>query len=193
MKEITFTPADVLPALRTSRLGRNLSSDELSTLFQFCSLYRYNPGEAIISEGEANHDMYVVVKNSVIVEITAESTGSKAYVDTLSEGEIIGEAALFVNAKRTAHVRAADEADLLRLSRQEFFRLLGANTKIGIKLLFMIIYSLLGRLRAANEELAFERRLDSGQDDIDDLVAQMLPQDAFDTIFKSDVSKTSKE
>lgn len=189
MEEITLKPDEILPALRSSRLGRNLSPDELKLLFGYCSLERYGAGEVIIAEGEVNQDMYVVVRNSVVVEINSASTGKLTYVDTLNEGEIIGEAALFMNVKRTAQVRSADEADLLRLTRQDFFRLLADTTKIGIRLLFMIIYSLLGRLRSANEELAFERRLDSGQNDIDDMVAQMLPQGAIDALFQNKDSK----
>ena len=37
----------------------------------------------------------------------------------------------------------------------------------------LIIYSLLRKLRAANQELAFERRADIHQDDVDALVAQL--------------------
>lgn len=184
MQELTLEPKRILPALRSSRLGRNMSNEELVDLFSYCKLRAYEPGETIISEGDLNKDMYVVVKNSVIVEIGDADEGNLAYVDTLAEGEIIGETALFVNAKRTANVRAADDAEVLVLERSQFFSLLSNKSRIGVKLLFMIIYSLLGRLRAANQELAFERRMDSGQAEIDDLIAQMLPEDAFRTIFK---------
>jgi len=164
-------------------LGKNLRETELLTFFSFCELHRFEPDETIIAEGDVNHDFYIVVRNSVIVEIHSDTTGKLTYVDTLSEGEIIGEAALFVKAPRTANVRSADDSDLLVLSRPKFFELLGEYPKIGIKLLFMIIYSLLGRLRSANEELAFERRLDNSQDDIDDLVAQFLPNGELDAAF----------
>jgi CRP-like cAMP-binding protein len=127
-------------------------------------------------------EMFIVVGNTVVVEISAASTGKTAYVDTLSEGEIIGETALFVNAKRTAHVRTADEARVLVLTRPRFFALLKERGKLGIKFLFMIIYGLIGRLRAANEELAFERRSDGDQDDIDDLIAGMVPDEAIQAL-----------
>jgi CRP/FNR family cyclic AMP-dependent transcriptional regulator len=38
----------------------------------------------------------------------------------------------------------------------------------------VIIYGLLRKLREANQELAFERKSDVGQDDIDDLVADFM-------------------
>lgn len=186
MEVLPLNHETILPPLQSCRLGRNLSVDELMKLFEFCKLQRYEPAEPIIEEGAVNHDMYVVVRNTVVVEMTSLTTGAMTYIDTLTEGEIIGETALFMNVKRTARVRAADEAELLRLTRDDFFKLLGERPKIGMKLLFMIIYSLLGRLRAANEELAFERRLDSNQDEIDDLVDRMFPQEALDAIFEAE-------
>ncbi|KGE72034.1 cyclic nucleotide-binding domain-containing protein [Spirochaeta lutea] len=168
----------IIPTLENSRLGAHLSREELEMLTGFCELRHYEPGETVIVEGSMGHEMFIVVDQTVVVEISAASTGKNAYVDTLCEGEIIGETALFVNAKRTAHVKAPDGAKLLVLSRPGFFSLLKERGKLGIKFLFMIIYGLIGRLRAANEELAFERRSDSSQGDIDDLIAGMVPDDA---------------
>jgi len=44
----------------------------------------------------------------------------------------------------------------------------------GNKLLLVIIYSLLRKLRAANQELAYERKADMDQADVDSLMADML-------------------
>jgi CRP/FNR family cyclic AMP-dependent transcriptional regulator len=189
MEKMPLDVEAILPAILQSRLGKNLRESELRTFFSYCELQRFEPGETIIQEGDLNHDFFVVVRNAVIVEIHSETTGQVSYVDTLSEGEIVGEAALFVKAPRTANIRAADDADVLVLNRPRFFEFLSAHPKVGIKILFMIIYSLLGRLRAANEELAFERRLDTGQDDIDDLVAQFLPNSDLDDAFAAQASK----
>jgi hypothetical protein len=42
----------------------------------------------------------------------------------------------------------------------------------------MIIYGLLRKLREANQELAFERRFDSDQSDIDALIAETMPRES---------------
>ena len=44
----------------------------------------------------------------------------------------------------------------------------------GNKLLLVVIYSLLRKLRAANQELAYERKADMDQSDVDSLMADML-------------------
>ncbi|MCK7472030.1 MAG: hypothetical protein MZU95_15720 [Desulfomicrobium escambiense] len=76
-----------------------------------------------------------------------------------------------MNLKRTANVAAADDGmTALRVKRADFMRFIREHPAAGIKVLFMIIYSLLAKLREANLELAHERKDDIAQDDIDDLL-----------------------
>ena len=75
--------------------------------------------------------------------------------------------------KRTADVIAAEDTVLLRIQRPEMMEFIRDYPRAGNKILMLIIYSLLRKLRAANQELAFERRADIHQDDVDALVAQL--------------------
>jgi len=46
----------------------------------------------------------------------------------------------------------------------------------------MIIYGLLTRLRSANEELAYERRGDASQDEIDAMIAELIPAETLEML-----------
>jgi hypothetical protein len=59
---------------------------------------------------------------------------------------------------------------LFRLTRQELIRFIKKYPTTGNKILMVVIYSLLNKLREANQELAFERRVDVGQADVDSIV-----------------------
>lgn len=175
-----MSETEIIARLASSRLGKHLSEPELSLLIKACDVKRYEAGELVIEEEAVAPDMFVILRNSVVIEM--EGNESPVYVCTLGEGEIIGEAGLFINVKRTANVRAADGAVLMRLGRDAFLRVLKDHSPVGIKLMFMIIYGLLTRLRSANEELAFERRGDANQAEIDAMIAELIPAETIEML-----------
>ena len=180
MKDLPIVGSDIIPRLQKSRLGKHLTVSEMEMLIQACVLNEYEAGELVIEEGSIAQDMYVIIRNSVVIEMNGEA--APVYVCTLGEGEIIGEAGLFINVHRTANVRAADDARLLKLSRESFLGVLKNKAPVGIKLMFMIIYGLLTRLRSANEELAYERRGDASQDEIDAMIAELIPAETLEML-----------
>ena len=95
----------------------------------------------------------------------------EVFICAIGAGDLFGEAGIFINMKRTAHVHAAEPTTIARISRKALLGFVHDDPPNGVKLLMLIIYNLLRKLRGANQEIAYERKSDIDQDDIDAIVA----------------------
>lgn len=171
MKDLPHDPVALAPTLKAAYLFKPLQTPEAVELLRNATLGEYGHDEKIITEHEASDSLYIVVAGSVRVTVTEKE--KDVYICTLGEGDVFGESALFTNLKRTANVVAADDGvQALSIRRDAFAAFIRQHPGPGIKILFMIIYSLLRKLREANMELAWERKEDAGQDDIDKMLAE---------------------
>lgn len=164
--------AQLIQVLGSRPLFKYFEPEILRSLVGAGELTRYSGDETVIREAELSPDFFIVVSGSVNVMVRKDD--KDVFICTIGEGEIFGEAGLFSRIRRTASVVAADEAAVLRLSRAQVLAFVKANPSAGVKLLMVVIFSLLRKLREANQELAFERKFDIGQDDIDSIIAEIM-------------------
>lgn len=111
------------------------------------TIIRYRDGELVFRQGDPGDCMYVVMAGGV--RIFREVEGIETPLGHLGFGEIFGELALFDQLPRSASARAEGEAELRKITQEEFMEL---DCDMLIRKLLL---SLAERLRAANE--AFER------------------------------------
>ena len=164
--------------LRTMRdviLFHYLDESMLEDILRVSEVTEYGPESRIIAEGEEDPHLYVVLSGSVTVSVR-EQSGKDVYISTIGEGDVFGEAGMFVKSKRTANVFTVTDTVLLKLHRQEFIRFIKNQPAAGIKMLMIIIYSLLRKLREANQELAFERKAHFSQEDVDSFIDDIMNQ-----------------
>lgn len=152
-----------------------LTDAELDHLLSTGSVLQYDRNEAIVREGELDHHFFGVLSGTVSVSV-GEAGGKDVFICALGEGEVFGEAGFFLKIHRTASVVARDKAVMFRLERKELASFIRAYPSAGNKILLITIYGLLKKLRAANQELAYERKSDLEQSDIDDLVGGLLAE-----------------
>lgn len=150
-----------------------LTDTELKKLVETGSVLQYERDEPIVREGELDHHFFGVLSGTVSVSVS-ESSGKDVFICALGEGEVFGEAGFFLKIHRTASVIARDRAVVFRLERTELAAFIRSFPSAGNKILLITIYGLLKKLRAANQELAYERKADLEQSDIDDLVGDLL-------------------
>ncbi|HPE37287.1 MAG TPA: cyclic nucleotide-binding domain-containing protein [Spirochaetales bacterium] len=156
-----------------------LSPSELDSLLKAASILRYSPGEAVVREGELDAYLYGILSGTVSVTVRDSSKsdeGKDVYMCSLGPGDAFGEAGLFMSVKRTATVSATDDTVLLRIHRSDLSAFFKSQPSGGNKLLLVVVYGLLRKLRAANQELAYERKADLDQDDVDALLSDLLGQ-----------------
>ncbi len=148
-----------------------LGEQELTALLGIASIITYDEGEKIVSEGDVSSSFFIVLDGTVHVMVRQQ--GKEVFICSLGEGDVFGEAAMFLKVKRTADVVAAGPVTLMQIRRPDLMGFIRKFSVAGNKLLLVIVYGLLRKLRGANQELAFERRSDIDQDDVDALVAEI--------------------
>lgn len=82
---------------------------------QHLHVHHYEPGEAIVRQGQVGRELYLILKGEV--EVSSQGSGG---VVRLSAREVFGERALLEDTRRNATVRATEAADVLVLSRADF-------------------------------------------------------------------------
>lgn len=154
-------------------LFKYMKHEELEHFLSRAETLEYAESETIIQEGEYNPFLCLVVSGNACVNVT-EPGGNEVYVSAIGEGEIFGEAGIFLNVPRTANVVTVDATTIVRIHREKLLEFIREHPSTGIKILMIIIYSLLRKLRDSNMELAYERKNVVSQDDIDDIVASVM-------------------
>ncbi len=163
--------AEYLEELQQLLFFRPLSADEIQDFVGKGEILACEFDDRIVKEGEFDPSFYVVIRGSVNVMVKQKS--EEVFICAIGAGDVFGEASIFSKVKRTAAVIAAEETVLLRIQRPSMMSFIKENPRGGNKVLMLIIFSLLRKLRGTNQELAFERRLDINQDDVDALVDQL--------------------
>ena len=152
-------------------LFRALSPEARNHLFDRAEAMFFDAGETIVREGTQSPSFFAILDGSVVVEVQQDD--HNVYICTLGQGSVFGEAAMFLKSARTATVRTADPSVVLQIARPDWMEFLREFPREGNKALLAIVYGLLAKLRSANQELAFERRGDSQQEEVDSLVAEL--------------------
>lgn len=176
MIKIKIDKNNIIPKIKSTKIFNFLSDDELDYLLAISNIYEYHHKEIVINEGDISSYLYIIISGSVSIEIkTQNKDNSKGiYICSIGEGDIIGEAAIFTNFKRTANVIADDELKMFIIEREKFFDFIKTYPGSGIKILMVIIHSLLNKLKEVNHELAFEREAHLDQEDIDEIINDFL-------------------
>ena len=127
--------------------------------------------ELIVAEGDLSPSFFIVLDGTVQVHVRQED--KDVYICSLGASSLFGEASLFSRKLRTASVSSIDGAVIFKLTRYDVMTFLRAWPAEGNKVLLFLINGLMKKLREANQELAFERRADSNQLDVDALIAEL--------------------
>jgi CRP-like cAMP-binding protein len=92
-------------------------------------LYIYEPGEAILREGEKGTDVYVLRSGSALAEQTMDQP-APLELGELAEGDCFGEIGFLLKEPRTADVTAQTECRVFRFKADNLICLMEANPKL---------------------------------------------------------------
>jgi CRP-like cAMP-binding protein len=164
---------DYLPQIKNVKLFGYLSDEELTKIMTISEVIRYQDGEKIVKQGDVSEYFFAVIQGSVKVSVR-ELNDDEVFICDIEQGEMFGEAAIFMAEKRTASVSSSGEIILLRIHRRDLMAFFKEQPQAGIKILMLIILSLLKKLRIANEELAFEKQSEIDFDYVDSLIQDFI-------------------
>lgn len=111
--------------LRKSPLFASLSAHTLADVADKMSLEEFSAGAEIIRQGDVGDKLYVIRSGSAQVEVS--ENGRRRQVATLGVGNFFGEAALITGEPRNATVRAAEDAELYVLGKDDFKRVIDSS------------------------------------------------------------------
>ncbi|MDC7226691.1 MAG: cyclic nucleotide-binding domain-containing protein [Spirochaetales bacterium] len=149
-----------------------MSAAEILHIISESELMLYSDTEKIVNQGDIAQNILVIVNGTVQVTVRQEN-GKDVYICSIEEGEIVGEAGMFLRVRRTANIVCLDDSVILSIPRTVLMNFIRDNPSTGNKLLLVIIHSLLKKLRGVNQELAFEKMVDVQIDELDNLLAEL--------------------
>jgi CRP/FNR family cyclic AMP-dependent transcriptional regulator len=164
---------DLVGPVRGILAFRFLSDAEAMDLIEVSEILEVEEGESLVTEGETSSHFFGIIEGTLGVSV-GEAEGKQVYVSSLGQGDIFGEAGIFTQVKRTATITAQAGSRVLRIHRDQLAAFLTRHPVAGNKILLVIIYGLLRKLKATNQELAYERKADMSQDDVDAMVSSMF-------------------
>lgn len=109
---------------------------------------RYGDGDVIIRQGECGNSMFVIQAGRV--EVVQETEVGEQHLAFLETGGFFGEMALFEDQVRSATVKAAGEARLLKVDKKTLLRRISEDPLLAVNLL----QTMASRIRDLDSRLA---------------------------------------
>jgi serine/threonine protein phosphatase PrpC len=136
-----------LEVLKAMQMFRYLSYKELVRVSSVAGLVEVKADDTIFSAGEAGDMMYVVASGSV--RLTKDDTK----VAELGKGQHFGEMALVDRTSRSLSAIASADAQLITISRKDFYDLIKREPESAVKMLWAFVQVLGARLRKTTSDL----------------------------------------
>ncbi len=141
--------------LRTVPIFSELGPADLDKLVRLAARKRYPKDGVVFFENEAGDTLFMVADGRIKVTILGDD-GREVILSVLGAGDFFGDMSLLDNEPRSATAIAAEESELLSLSRADFAGLMKENPGI----MTTLIGVLSARLRHANHQISTLALLD---------------------------------
>lgn len=126
-----------------------LSAAEIGEVLAHAEKCSFEPGMAIVKEGNLGTHMYIIINGEAAV--TKKGRKEPVELARLAAADSFGEMALADNETRSATVTALSPCVLVRINDQ----VLNSRPEIGLKVFRNISHVLSARLRSADEALVW--------------------------------------
>jgi CRP-like cAMP-binding protein len=146
--------ADIQAALSNMHLFRGLSTASLEHIAAIAGEESHQAGSFVFHEGELGDKLYLILEGKVRISRNLPGMGEEALA-VLGQGEAFGEMSLIDDTPRSADARVHERARLLVISREAFEDLLFVHKDLAYEILWNFVKTLSGRLRDANDKMAF--------------------------------------
>jgi CRP-like cAMP-binding protein len=141
--------------IRTVPIFSELSEEEVAAVARHATRRQFAKDAVIFFENEPGDTLYVVAAGRVRVSILGDD-GREVILSVLGPGDFFGEMALLDNDPRSATTIAAEDTELLCLSRPDFEKVMRESPTM----MMALIKVLTTRLRHANQQISTLALLD---------------------------------
>ena len=119
--------------LRQIPLFAKIEPSKLKLLAFTSERLTFHSGEELFHQGDDGDSAYIVIGGQADVVLTTE-TGD-IVVNTVKRNNIVGEIAILCDVPRTASVVATEQLEVLKISKDLFFRMAGRLERTNDQLL----------------------------------------------------------
>jgi CRP-like cAMP-binding protein len=140
---------DEVELLRRVPLFAGVEPTKLKLLAFTSDRMSFEAGQILFEQGDAGDGAYVVLNGSA--EVLVDRAGSQIKVADLEKNAIVGEIAILCDVPRTATVRAHERLETLKISKDQFLRLLAEFPDMAIEIM-RVLADRLGRTTAELSE-----------------------------------------
>jgi CRP-like cAMP-binding protein len=150
---------DVLEILLQSKVFKGLSDEHLKKFADRGDIVTFEKNETIISEDQAGHPFFIVIKGQVEVVLPKTASGqdyervTRIKLSRLAQGDCIGEYSLIDEQPASATVIALEPCILFEISRSHFEEIINISDFIAKTVYKNILLITIERARDGNRQL----------------------------------------
>jgi CRP/FNR family transcriptional regulator, cyclic AMP receptor protein len=135
-----------------SRFFEDFTREDVQQLAAFMQVYRAEPGNLIIREGDVDDYMMLIVQGHVDI-VKADKSGAMQAMTSAGPGMTLGEMSMIDGEPRFATCIAGEPTTFAVLSRDAMVRIILEDAALGAKLLIKLVTLLSQRLRQTSSAL----------------------------------------
>lgn len=140
--------------LKNIELFNSFTDQELTNFEKAVTLLEMRAGDILFREDDPGDALYIVEQGAVRIYKTINAaTGDEKSLALLEPGTYLGEMTLIDGTPRSAGARAEVDSLVLKISRDDFLKLLQTHPQAAIRLFVSFMKVMSQRLRQTNEEL----------------------------------------
>ena len=133
-----MTDQALVEALRHSRLGAELESEQLQALAANLAFRDLGPGEVLVGQGTSDNHLYVIVHGALGV-VRDAGTAERVTLLTLTAGDLVGELSFIDETPHYASLVATTPTRVFGLERQRLEALLATEPLIVYRVMRAIV------------------------------------------------------
>ena len=153
-----------LEVLKGMPLFRYLTYTELVRVMNITEMREVAAGEAVIREGEAGTEMFVLLSGAVSLH------QEDAVITLLGKGDHFGEMGLVDRVPRSLSATVTEACRLLVIKRSDFYDIVRKEPGLSVKLLWSFVQVLAERLRKTTADLSGARLMEKAEDLSDEVL-----------------------
>ena len=125
--------ADEVRCLRSLQLFSSVDAAKLKLLAFNSDRVRFSPGQVLFYQGDVGDAAYVVLDGSA--DVSVDTAFGLVNVAKIERNSLVGEISLLGDGARTATVTAATPVEALRISKENFLKLMAESPKFMLSVL----------------------------------------------------------
>lgn len=149
---VDHEPSALAEILEKTKWADEFSHQQITKMVQHMKAIKASPGTIIFREGTADNSMGIIIKGHINIAKNDHDHHNQV-IAQLGPDNTFGEMSLIDGEPRSALAIAADEVELLMLSKDDFLTLCNQTPGLGIKLLWKMARMISQRLRKTSGKL----------------------------------------